>query len=465
MVNSSQYLKQNIVIKYSISLLLITLLPYGLSNLGIGVIALHNYRDYSMMELASTMLAAFISLLSFTYFRTKENHFAFRLALVFGLTALLKAFYLFFYDINTPDQMELMENVTDGILITKVFNTIALFFAISSNKANEQNASLAWFYGTSLTACLIIVSELLFNLSGMFDHGQVWIYLFHKLPLAFLLVSEVLLLKKIQDDKFDNFQASLFMGLIPLIATEIYLPYDPSENLSMSFTVAHYLELLSFSLPIFGLLLDYMNFYSDEAQAKLRLQNISSKVAQEIIGSVGDIDITIDKLITGTRRIASDTKKADQMINSTLAESEETEQIIVDLYRNNEEVERMVGVIEEIALQTRVIALNASIEAERAGDAGKGFAIVAAEVNELSKQSKVSLKVIEDKLKLIQEGIGHALGFISKTTKSARSISLISSSIFKLIEAQEKSSERIANNIDEVKDNLNTLTDRLKVQI
>jgi methyl-accepting chemotaxis protein len=47
----------------------------------------------------------------------------------------------------------------------------------------------------------------------------------------------------------------------------------------------------------------------------------------------------------------------------------------------------MVAVIEEIALQTRVIALNASIEAERAGDAGKGFAVVAAEVNDMSNNS------------------------------------------------------------------------------
>jgi len=59
------------------------------------------------------------------------------------------------------------------------------------------------------------------------------------------------------------------------------------------------------------------------------------------------------------------------------------------------EVSKIIGVIDEIAFQTSLLALNAGVEAARAGDAGKGFAVVAQEVRALASRSAESAKEIK----------------------------------------------------------------------
>ncbi|KRL05350.1 methyl-accepting chemotaxis protein [Liquorilactobacillus oeni] len=70
---------------------------------------------------------------------------------------------------------------------------------------------------------------------------------------------------------------------------------------------------------------------------------------------------------------------------------------------NIQNVNKIIGVINEISHQTNLLALNASIEAASAGEAGKGFAVVAAEIRKLSDETKESTKEIKDIIKTIQK--------------------------------------------------------------
>lgn len=83
-----------------------------------------------------------------------------------------------------------------------------------------------------------------------------------------------------------------------------------------------------------------------------------------------------------------------------------------DINNNSLEITKVNRILENIASQTNMLALNASVEASRAGEFGKGFAVVASEVRELAAQSTESAKhaseVISNSLKAIENGVAYA---------------------------------------------------------
>jgi len=92
--------------------------------------------------------------------------------------------------------------------------------------------------------------------------------------------------------------------------------------------------------------------------------------------------------------VESITKVADQI--------EATSDAVQQLHKNSEDINGIVDVIKGIANQTNLLALNAAIEAARAGEQGKGFAVVADEVRSLSKITMQSTIEIEDLIKKFQ---------------------------------------------------------------
>lgn len=149
----------------------------------------------------------------------------------------------------------------------------------------------------------------------------------------------------------------------------------------------------------------------------------SDDIQNEVI-EINDLSYQIDNAIEKTNlafdkiKNTSDLSKEGISIVKNLSScseknksiSEEIQSIVYDVDFKAKEISSIVDIINDIAEQTNLLALNASIEAARAGENGKGFVVVAEEVKKLSEETSRFTNEIRDRINLVQEKSGHAIG-------------------------------------------------------
>jgi methyl-accepting chemotaxis protein len=111
-------------------------------------------------------------------------------------------------------------------------------------------------------------------------------------------------------------------------------------------------------------------------------------------------------------------------------------------------ITQFVRLITAISQQSRFLALNASVEATRAGDLGRGFAVVADEVKELASRTAQAAQDIDAQIKAVQKETEQAVAVIQRITGTLGSISDAQDSIAAAVEQQRVATERVMENVD-----------------
>ncbi|WP_372239969.1 methyl-accepting chemotaxis protein [Pseudomonas sp. 9AZ] len=106
-------------------------------------------------------------------------------------------------------------------------------------------------------------------------------------------------------------------------------------------------------------------------------------------------------------------------IKSLAEEIVRSVRVINQLASDSQAISQVLEVIRGIAEQTNLLALNAAIEAARAGEQGRGFAVVADEVRSLAKRTRQSTEEIEQMIAKLQGGVGEAVSAMSSSNKMA----------------------------------------------
>jgi methyl-accepting chemotaxis protein len=230
-----------------------------------------------------------------------------------------------------------------------------------------------------------------------------------------------------------------------------------------------------------NLILTKSKLHESSLQRQLESNSIAAATEQMsvTIGAISDETSQLSNEMLEATKFTQSTNECIHNINDknqSLAQAlQETSDQVRELANSSEAISSVLAEISGIAEQTNLLALNAAIEAARAGEQGRGFAVVADEVRALANRTKESTDKINQTLSLLQgysksstEAMASSIDIVEVVEKEAREAQELISNASALVQQASDISNNVANAVQEQKQTTESIaqsTETLKATV
>ena len=178
--------------------------------------------------------------------------------------------------------------------------------------------------------------------------------------------------------------------------------------------------------------------------------------------SVENVAAATEELSASVSSIVAQVSSTNRFVQEATGSAQESADKMEELSGNAAKIGDVVNIIRDIAEQTNLLALNATIEAARAGEAGKGFAVVASEVKELAEQTAKATVEISSQVTSIQHATNESASMISNISSVMEKVTEHTESVGESIEQQSAATDEIASSVRQASDNTRAVSDEVE---
>ena len=197
------------------------------------------------------------------------------------------------------------------------------------------------------------------------------------------------------------------------------------------------------------------------AQSTQRTTSVATATNQAS-SSVQAVAAAAEQLSASASEISHQLGRATEITREAVGKANATNDIVGGLTESARKISEVVNLINDIAEQTNLLALNATIEAARAGEAGKGFAVVASEVKNLAIQSSKATEEISGQIQHVQGVAEKAAEAIASIGGTISEIDDVASSVAGAVEEQSSVTNEITANMAELSGGVETINQSIQ---